>query len=65
MARSVSISAASTLFIGKAAMKVGKRSGCFLQISASASLAIRANSGVNSGGATNSSGGLASDSTCA
>ena len=55
---------ASILFIGSAAMKAGKRSGCLRQTSASASLAMRASSGVLSGGAISSSGGLASESTC-
>src|SRR5712691_6485920 len=64
IARSASRTQASTLFIGIDAMNAGKRSGCLRHSSASPSLAMRASSGVLSGGPSISIGGLASDRTC-
>ena len=51
------------VFIGIEAMKAGKRAGSRWQSSASPSLAMRASSGVCSGPAIVSSGGLASERT--
>ena len=64
MARSISRTAASGLFIGSDATKPGKRSGCRSTISAMPSLARRARSAASSGPANASSGGEQSVSTC-
>ena len=64
MARSISSSAAGTLFIGSEATKTGNCSGNRLQISAMPSLAMRANSGDCSGPPSISGAGALSVSTC-
>jgi len=64
IARSISRSAASGLFIGNDATKLGKRSGWRRTISVMLSFAIFARSGVTSGPPMVSMGGLAMVSTC-
>ena len=64
MARSISSSDAWTLFIGSEATNAGKRSVCSCTISTMPSFASRASSGVSSGPARNSIGGIDSVSTC-
>jgi hypothetical protein len=64
MARSISSSAAATLFIGSAATKAGKRSGHCSTMRAMPSLAMRAKPGDSSGPPSASGGGSESVSTC-
>ena len=64
MARSISSSAAGTLFMGSEATNAGNFRGHFAHIAAMSSLAMRASSGESSGPPTSSGEGRDSVSTC-